>query len=687
MGQELIHKELWIEGLISDNSVSKIENALSSMVGIQNIKASFMDSKIWLSYYPDIVNLKLIIKRINSLGYNASEKPPIIAAKKPPQIIPEKKSETLIRKVLNIDGMTCVSCEMRIDNRLKKMLGVKDVKSSFSSSKTTVTYDPQITSIATIIETIEKLDYKVKNKQNNKNISNEKETKASEKMSVNQLIGIAIILFAGYLIIKNTIGFNFIPNVSQNMGYGILFVIGLITSLHCVAMCGGINLSQCVSYKFSDDTNKLEKLKPSLMYNAGRVISYTIIGGIVGALGSVVSFSGTAKGIIAIISGIFMVIMGLNMLNIFPWLRKFNPHMPKLFGNKIHNNNGKHGPFYVGLLNGLMPCGPLQAMQIYALGTGSFFAGAASMFIFSLGTVPLMFGFGAISSFLSSKFTHKMLKVSAVLVMILGVIMLNRGFTLSGINLTNGFTANAAGSGSVATIQGDTQVVTTKLQSGSYTPFTVQKGIPVKWTIQADASSINGCNQTVTIPQYNISLTLKPGNNEIDFTPKDTGNITYTCSMGMISSTISVVPDISKVVATNANQPASTGSTTSAVGVAKINGNEQDVTVTVGSNGYTPAILVLQKGVTAKIKFNVSQLTSCNSTVVFPELGGQLNLNSQKETPVFTPQSDFSFHCGMGMLSGYVKVVDDLSKIDLDAIQKEAQSHVSTGGGMAGCCG
>jgi plastocyanin domain-containing protein len=146
-----------------------------------------------------------------------------------------------------------------------------------------------------------------------------------------------------------------------------------------------------------------------------------------------------------------------------------------------------------------------------------------------------------------------------------------------------------------------------------------------------------------------------------------------------------VVPDISKVAAINANQPESTGSTTSGVGVAKINGNEQDVTVTVGSNGYTPAILVLQKGVPAKIKFNVSQLTSCNSTVVFPELGGQLNLNSQKETPVFTPQSDFSFHCGMGMLSGYVKVVDDLSKIDLNAIQKEAKSHVSTGGGMAGC--
>ena len=108
----------------------------------------------------------------------------------------------------------------------------------------------------------------------------------------------------------------------------------------------------------------------------------------------------TKVGIFAILSGVFMVIMGLNMLNVIPWLKKINPHMPKIFGRKIQGSKGKHGPFIVGLLNGLMPCGPLQAMQLYALGTGSFLMGAASMFVFSLGTVPLMFGFGALSSLL-----------------------------------------------------------------------------------------------------------------------------------------------------------------------------------------------------------------------------------------------------------------------------------------------
>lgn len=454
----------------------------------------------------------------------------------------EKKSK---RKILQIEGMTCTSCEMRIENALKKLDGVVEVKAIFSSSNVYITYDEKAIGLDRIIETIEKADYTVKNKGGEAIAPRTNAKKATEdKMSINQLLGIGFILFALYVIINNTVGFNFIPEVNQSMGYGILFFVGLLTSLHCVAMCGGINLSQCVSYKFENSNpSKLSRLKPSLLYNSGRVVSYTLIGGIVGMLGSVVSFSGTAKGIIAIISGVFMVIMGLNMLNIFPWLRKLNPRMPKIFGNKIHNNNGKYGPFYVGLLNGLMPCGPLQAMQIYALGTGSFAAGALSMFVFSVGTVPLMFGFGAVSSMLSGKFTRKMLKVSAVLVMVLGVIMANRGLALSGAN----FTPASSASGNVAKIEGKIQVVTTKLESGRYSPIIVQKGIPVKWTIKVEKGDLNGCNNPVTIPQYNKQQKLVVGDNVIEFTPESEGNILYTCWMGMISSNIKVVPDLSQV--------------------------------------------------------------------------------------------------------------------------------------------
>jgi len=453
--------------------------------------------------------------------------------------------EVFISKVLEIKGMTCVNCEMRIEKKLKNMEGIKAVKAVYSQSKINVLYDKDRIDLDSIIKAVEELDYRViAATDGNKSNDREKRSDGDYKLSVNQLLGIVIIVLAVYLAVKNTVGFNFIPQVNRNMGYGMLFTVGLLTSLHCIAMCGGINLSQCIAYTL-DDTEKgnISKLTPTLLYNGGRVISYTVIGGLVGALGSLVSFPGRAKGIVAIVSGILMIIMGINMLNIFPWLRKINPRMPKVLSRAVFNNNGKRGPFYIGLLNGLMPCGPLQAMQIYALGTGSFYRGALSMFFFSIGTVPLMFGFGAVSSLVSSKFSRRMMKASAVLVIILGIVMTGRGFNLSGLNIA--FANQKAKN--IARIENGVQLVTTEMKSGSYDPIVVQKGVLVRWTIKADESELNGCNNPVTIPKYNIVKKLVPGDNVIEFMPLETGNINYTCWMGMINGYIKVVDNLDEV--------------------------------------------------------------------------------------------------------------------------------------------
>lgn len=462
--------------------------------------------------------------------------------------------ERLMRKVLQIEGMTCTGCEARIEKTLKRLDGIIAVKAIYSSSNVYVTYDLNFIDLNKIIETLEKLGYKVSIKQAAFNSTaasgvtgGAKTPNDTGKLGAGQLAGIVVIILALFVIIKNTIGFNFVPQIDQSMGYGILFVIGLLTSLHCIAMCGGINLSVCVKYTEGTADTKLDSLKPGALYNIGRVISYTAVGGIVGGIGSVLSFSGTAKGFVAILSGIFMVIMGLNMLNIFPALRKLNPRMPKILSGKVHEKRINRGPLIVGLLNGLMPCGPLQAMQIYALGTGSIASGALSMFLFSLGTVPLMFGFGAISSFLSSKFTHRMMKVSAALVLVLGIVMLNRGLALSGVNTNTSLVAAPVSDG-IAKVEGKLQVVTTNLNSGRYSPIIVQQGVPVKWTIIASDSDLNGCNSKINIPEYGIeNKALVPGDNVIEFIPDKAGKYIYTCWMGMISSSIEVVGDINSI--------------------------------------------------------------------------------------------------------------------------------------------
>ncbi len=453
-----------------------------------------------------------------------------------------------MRKItLKIEGMTCTGCERHITEALERLEGVSSVAVSYSRGKATFNAQRSQPTLEAVIAAVEQGDYHVLSARvdGSELYTAQPEGKGKKRAAVNQVLGVGILLLAIYLVVKNTVGWNYLPEINQNMGYGLLFVIGLLTSLHCVAMCGGINISQCASYESKNGPGN--SLMPSLLYNGGRVVSYTVIGGIVGALGSVIQFSAMAQGIVAIVAGLFMVVMGLNMLQLFPWLRRITPRMPMALRRLFSGKGAGKGPFYVGLLNGLMPCGPLQAMQLYALGTGSFAAGALSMFLFSLGTVPLMFGIGALSTLMTSRSTQRMLRVCAVLVMVLGVVMVGQGLNVSGINLMPAPTISAENlPENVAKIGSDgVQEVRVTFDSGRYVPIVVQKGVPVRWIINGEKGGLNGCNNPVTIPKYKIRATLDYGENVIEFTPDETGTIVYTCWMGMIRSTITVVDDLS----------------------------------------------------------------------------------------------------------------------------------------------
>ncbi len=414
--------------------------------------------------------------------------------------------------IIQVEGMTCASCERRIERTLRTLDGVSDVKASYSKGQVTITAKTIVT--PQIAAALERIGYPIK---------------TGKQLQNKQFLALLLGVIAVFFIIQSTIGFNLLPTPEAGTSYGFLFVIGLITSLHCLAMCGGINMSQTVR-KAESPQSTTQTLMPSLLYNAGRVLSYTLIGGIVGAIGSVFSLSNTGKAVVSLIAGVFMLIMGLNRLDIVPWLTRLQPRLPKLFTKGM---DGK-GPFVVGLLNGFMPCGPLQAMQIYALGTGSFATGALSMLLFSLGTVPLMFGLGALSSLMSSKFTKHMMKVSAALVLVLGLVMLGRGLATAGIHVS-------LWQGDNATVSGNLQEITTVLTPNAYEPITVKVGVPVKWTIKAEAKDINGCNNEFYIPAYDLTVPLKAGDNVVTFTPDKVGSVGYSCWMGMIQSNIQVV--------------------------------------------------------------------------------------------------------------------------------------------------
>lgn len=517
---------------------------------------------------------------------------------------------------LYVGGMVCNSCEKIIEKKLRKLAGVKYAKADYQKSQLLIKYDAELCDKEKINNVLNKYGYSINSK------------KASDKKT--ELFSIIGIIAAAFLILKlgqNSGNFNISDNLDGNVGFIALFIIGLLSSLHCVGMCGGIMMSQSITI---DRGSKIENLKPSLKYNIGRLISYIVLGGIVGGIGQVISLSLGGQAIIAFTAGAFMVIMGLNMYGFkglrmygFKILKKFNIKMSlgkcsgkfniKLPFGKCSKKNKFNTPFIVGLLNGFMPCGPLQTMQLYALASGSILKGAMSMFFFALGTIPLMMIFGLIANSLSQKNSSRLVKISGLIVIVLGLSMASRGLTLLGVNTpdigdsTSPVTSstNKEIKGSKAEIVDGKQIVRLSANAYGYTPkeIYIQKNMPTELIIEGDR--ITSCNNEIIIPSMNVRKKLSRGTNTITITAED-NNINYSCWMGMKRGVLKVVDDLSIVndseVVNNTpvepeaqfyGMPVSKVPTDRLVRKAELADNMQKINVTSTAGDFEPAVILL----------------------------------------------------------------------------------------------
>ena len=423
-----------------------------------------------------------------------------------------------------IDGMTCINCQIRIENELKKEPALTDISVSYETGEASFSYNPNRISLRQITDIINKMGYSATSE------------KLSCKKKILQSIAEILLIVVLFGILQYLGILNYLVPASladSGMSYGMLFVIGLLTSVHCIAMCGGINLSQTLQKDISEEISRA-MFRNSFLYNAGRVVSYTVVGGILGAVGGLAGFgtdlqtSSLIQGILKLAAGTVMIVMGINMLGIFPWLRKFRIRIPLLYkrvGNK------RKIPFIIGLCNGLMPCGPLQSVQIIALASGSLLAGAFSMFCFSIGTVPLMLGFGSAIAFLGKRFTGLVLKAGSILIVVMGLSMVTQGTALAGLNsrqISRMADTGSQKTGDTAVEKNGTQYVSSQLQSGK------------EWEIEASEDNINGCNYKIFLQDFGLEHTFTEGKNIIKFTPEQAGTYTYTCWMGMITGKIHV---------------------------------------------------------------------------------------------------------------------------------------------------
>ncbi|MFZ2253324.1 MAG: sulfite exporter TauE/SafE family protein [Minisyncoccia bacterium] len=432
---------------------------------------------------------------------------------------------------ISIRGMHCKSCEILVEENIKEIPGVHSVQVSLKHGSATVNYSGEAPSQEELVKAVQSAGYEIGSQENIPWFS--KNPHDYFRLAVAG--GILVVL---YLIAKS-LGL-FTISVGSVGSIWVAPLVGLVAGFSsCMALIGGLVLG--ISARHSElhpEATTAQKFKPHLFFNAGRILGYGLLGGLIGLLGSAFQFSGSVLGVVTILVGIVMVFLGLKLIEIFPALTHTTLTLPKsvsrLFGIKKETKEYSHkGALIAGALTFFLPCGFTQAMQLYAMSTGSFTEGALIMSLFALGTAPGLLGIGGLASIFKGQKARTFFMIAGLAVIILGI-----------YNITNATRLISLPTSEVSTQEVRTNVEYQEVrmtQDGSgYSPseFTVKAGVPVRWIITSTTQFT--CASSLVMKDFNIRKTLKFGENIIEFTPTKTGTIPFSCSMGMYRGVITV---------------------------------------------------------------------------------------------------------------------------------------------------
>ena len=451
--------------------------------------------------------------------------------------------------IVGVRGMHCPNCEVLIERCFKSIPGIHAVKARHYAGTVTIRHDGDV-SLDALQRALGDEDYAVTATPEGQSIQ------PNTTRDYAEIAAAFAILLGLYLLLDH---FDLIPRnitVSSDMSYGLAVLIGLVASVSsCIAVTGGLLVA--VAAKYNETTGTLpgmQRMKPLIYFNAGRIASYTLLGGVVGAIGSALTLSAGANGILTIVASIVMILLGLQMLKVFPAFGRFLPSMPKAFAHKIHDlaaRETKGGAFALGAATFFLPCGFTQALQLYILAKGSFVTGALTMLAFALGTLPALMSLSAMSSFATGDVQRRFLKFAGAAVIVLGLLNIQNGLELTGTGFESALARVSAGpseqtAGAQAEIANGKQVVVMKVSGFEYSPnhFIVKQGIPVEWRI--DAAEAAGCGRILIAPRLGVRRLLSSNSTTfINFVPQETGDFAFNCGMGMMTrgSHFTVVSD------------------------------------------------------------------------------------------------------------------------------------------------
>lgn len=290
--------------------------------------------------------------------------------------------QLLATYTFHVSGMHCKACELMTESELKDLSYITQAKSNLASRTVEVTGDfgskPPEVIAQELNQVLARHGYSlaVERVAIKKNWS---EFKIAIPITFAFMIGFLALQKVGLVNLVNT----------GTVSYGTAFVIGIIASLStCMAVVGGLLLSMSATFAKEGD-----RIKPQLLFHSGRIVSFFVLGGVIGTIGAVFTLNVSATFILSLIIGIVMLVLGINLLDVWPWIKKLQPAVPKvLSGHALGVSNLNHTltPLLIGLTTFFLPCGFTQSMQIYTLSTDTFLKGGLTMLFFALGTLPVL---------------------------------------------------------------------------------------------------------------------------------------------------------------------------------------------------------------------------------------------------------------------------------------------------------
>ena len=430
-----------------------------------------------------------------------------------------------------VKGMHCAACQNLVPKLISEIKGVSRAQ-MVDSDRITVTYKESIT-IAQINEQLQEHGYF---------LSIEKEKRMFLKW-----LTVGIIVLIGLWLFKRLDISLFSPSLTQGLTPVTAFLFGLIASVStCFAVTGGLLVD------IVKDLKTMQAAKFGALFSGGRLLGYILGGGLLGAIGAIVGISASFQFFVILVASLLLFIIGLQMTQLTTigsgWQTKLTRKITFRSESTIASG------LTVGALTFLLPCGFTQAMGLYALQLGNPSVGALLLGSFALGTLPALFLINIIPTLLSPKFRNGVVCIAGILLLIVSIsgiisaapFVFGGSNSLIGTNSGNTLDAvNAASQGTIVPVGADgVQVISMKVVGYNYQPasFTVKKGIPVRWEI--DAAKAAGCAHVLVAPAINVQKLLDGYNtNVVTFTPTKSGTISFTCSMGMAGPGKIIVTD------------------------------------------------------------------------------------------------------------------------------------------------